>query len=452
MMLGRSESPARKRRLTLLRSERGAILIHTAIAFVGLTAFTTFVADYGMLWTARRQAQNSADAAALAAASSLGYVGINNLAAADAAAITAAQANLVWGQAPDITADDVDIIGCPADVPANGGVCVRADVFRNQARSNPLPTWFGSMVGVSTQGVRATATAQVRFGRASAECVKPLAIPDKWDERQTPPWDLTDRFDILNCQGNGNNCSPFVLPDRPDLFIPGPRSSGGTGFTAVALLPDNVTLGDLGLRVTIKFGQGRSQLEPGMYAPVRLGCSGRDCVTDNITGCYNGTVSPGDQLGVEPGGKSEPIARAFDTIVARDPTATWTGDVNGLGGGVTGGCSDLGTCGTVSPRVIPVIAFDPNVWSADPNGGPGAGNSGGGGNGGGGGGNCQQGDPTCDWNGPGSVTVTQIIGVFVEQVRNNNQIIGRLTRAPTLGLIGTGTDGDANIVNIVLVR
>lgn len=448
-----SKPSTRTTRVGLLRSERGAIFIHTAVAFLGLTAFSTFVADYGMLWTARRQAQNSADAAALAAANSLGYVGITNVAAARAAAIRAAQTNLVWGQAPVITDGDITIGAgvCPADAPPNG-VCVRTNVFRNQARSNPLPTWFGAVVGISAQGVQATATAEVRFGRASAECVKPLAIPDKWFERQTPPWDMTDRFDRLDCQGNGNNCSPFVPPALPDLFVAPPN---GSGFDGRAFRDDNVTRADLGLQVTIKFARGQSQLEPGMYAPVRLGTStGASDYEDNLVGCWNGTVDVGHVLGVEPGGKKGPTAQAFQTIIARDPSASWTGtDGNGLGGRVTGGCTAAGTCGTVSPRIIPIIAFDPNIWSADPNGGPGAGGpSGGGGGGGGGNNNCDPGEEGCNWNGPGSVTVTQVLGVFVEQVTNQNQIIGRITRVPTLGLIGTGTGGDANMVNIILVR
>ena len=435
MMFRQREALARMRRLSLRRSERGAILIHTAIAFVGLTAFSTFVADYGMLWTARRQAQNAADSAALAAASSLGYVDINNAAAADAAAITTAQANLVWGQAPVITAADVNIVGCPAGSPPNG-VCVRADVFRNQTRGNPLPTWFGSVVGVSTQGVRATATAEVRFGRASAECIKPLAIPDKWREMQTDPWDLTDEFNLVICQGR--RCVPASPP--PDEFVAGTAGTGFVGSAQRDTPPGGI--GDLGLQVTIQFARGQSDLEPGMYAPVRLGTStGATDYRNNIEGCWNGTVSPGDQLGVEPGGKAGPTRQAFDTLVARDPNATWAGAVNGLGGGVAGGCEAAGTCG-LSPRVVPVIAFNPTVWAQDPNGGPGAGGQGG----------CQQGADGCAWNGPGSVTVTQILGIFIEEVRNNNQIVGRIMRMPTLGLVGTGEGGNANVVNIVLVR
>ena len=53
--------------------ERGAVFIHVAIGLLVLMAFMAFVADYGMLWVARAQAQSSADGGALAGAASLAY-------------------------------------------------------------------------------------------------------------------------------------------------------------------------------------------------------------------------------------------------------------------------------------------------------------------------------------------------------------------------------------------
>ena len=50
------------------QSEQGVILVFVAIAMVVLIGFTTFVFDYGVLWVSRAEAQNSADAGALAVA------------------------------------------------------------------------------------------------------------------------------------------------------------------------------------------------------------------------------------------------------------------------------------------------------------------------------------------------------------------------------------------------
>ncbi len=38
--------------------ERGAVLIHVAVAMLGLLAFSALVIDYGIIWWRRRQAQN----------------------------------------------------------------------------------------------------------------------------------------------------------------------------------------------------------------------------------------------------------------------------------------------------------------------------------------------------------------------------------------------------------
>ena len=61
----------RRQLISRARDERGAILMQVGVAMVGLLAFAALVTDYGVLWAARRQAQNAADAAALAGAISL---------------------------------------------------------------------------------------------------------------------------------------------------------------------------------------------------------------------------------------------------------------------------------------------------------------------------------------------------------------------------------------------
>ena len=50
---------------------RGAIMIHVAFALLALLAFSAFVVDMGVMWVSRRQAQNAADAGALAGAVAL---------------------------------------------------------------------------------------------------------------------------------------------------------------------------------------------------------------------------------------------------------------------------------------------------------------------------------------------------------------------------------------------
>ncbi len=49
-------------------SEQGAVFVQVGISLFVMMAFNVFVLDYGVMWVGRRQAQNAADAGALAGA------------------------------------------------------------------------------------------------------------------------------------------------------------------------------------------------------------------------------------------------------------------------------------------------------------------------------------------------------------------------------------------------
>src|SRR4051794_26772168 len=90
--------------------ERGAITIHVAIALAALIAFSAFVVDYGVMWVSRRQAQNAADAGALAGAISTMVDGGGN-ATATLAAQTFAAGNAIMGEANSAANVDVTFSG-----------------------------------------------------------------------------------------------------------------------------------------------------------------------------------------------------------------------------------------------------------------------------------------------------------------------------------------------------
>ena len=83
-------------------SERGAVIIQVLLAFLVLTAFLMFVVDYGVKWVSRNQAQNSADAGALAGAVALAYDDYDDRSDTGPAKLSARQialSNYVFGQA-----------------------------------------------------------------------------------------------------------------------------------------------------------------------------------------------------------------------------------------------------------------------------------------------------------------------------------------------------------------
>ena len=153
-----------------LSSERGSIVNQVGVGLLALTAFMTFVVDYGILWVSRNQAQNAADSAALAGAVALAYdVGdaYPNQGAALNAAQTIGAKNVIWDAAASVDPAGVTFPACA------GAHCVRVEVVRD-----PLPTWFGPLIGVTQQRVRAVATASSLPANAST-CLKPWAVANK---------------------------------------------------------------------------------------------------------------------------------------------------------------------------------------------------------------------------------------------------------------------------------
>ena len=221
-------------------NQRGAVLIQVAVAMLALLALGAFVFDYGVMWVSRGQAQNAADAGALSGAISLAFNSPTDQAAARARAIAMARANNVYQQPPSVTHADVTFPACPPGIPGPQDQCVKVNVFRNQARGNPLPTFFAKLSNVTNQGVVATATAQVVTGDTTA-CLRPWAVVDRWNEfgpeGPTPlPSSTFDKYST----GQGN-----TPPREADVYIPPSASGPGTGYSLPA---------DYGRQFGIKMG------------------------------------------------------------------------------------------------------------------------------------------------------------------------------------------------------
>ena len=84
--------------------ERGAVLVHVAVAMLALIGFSALAIDYGAFWVSRRQAQNAADAAALAGALSLAFDDPDDTRGPRPQRRPPAAANLVWARRPRLWA------------------------------------------------------------------------------------------------------------------------------------------------------------------------------------------------------------------------------------------------------------------------------------------------------------------------------------------------------------
>src|SRR5204863_1665610 len=112
--------------------------------------------------------------------------------------------------APDNSVMHAQASVLPEDVTFPTNTRIRVRVQRSRARGNPLSTFIAPMFGVPTVDLGAEATAEVSPANAMT-CVKPFTIPDKWEEKQTPPWDPSDTFDAFDNKGK-----PLA---NPDIYI-----------------------------------------------------------------------------------------------------------------------------------------------------------------------------------------------------------------------------------------
>jgi hypothetical protein len=422
--------------------QRGAVLVHVAVALLGLMAFTALVIDVGTMWVGRRQAQNSADSAALAGAGSLAWDDPNDFPRAQATAAAAGSANLVWGAAPSILpATDVTNIPCPPGAPGLPDTCIRANVFRSAGRSNALPTYFAQIMGINSQDVRATATAQVTTANA-VECLKPWAVADKWQENwengapSTAPWTTASNFDKYTRQGNTYVPDPAVT--TPDVYIAPTATSPGTGFAPFDA--NGNPTADYGLQFTLKIGSSENRLSSGWFLSLDLAnadgspSSGADDYRNNIKGCSGTVYQIGDTLNVdsEQGNMIGPTRQGVEGggpggpgLVQQDPGASWNAATRSVQGSCAPGICADGQYHATSPRIVPVALFDLDAFFA--------------------------GSP----NGKTTVTITNIMGFFIEGMGGpgNKDVIGRMCAIPGLTRGAGSVDETASFLRrVMLVR
>lgn len=395
---------------TIHSDERGAILVHVVIAILALLALTSLTADMGMKWVGRGQAQNAADAGALAGAVAVSFddsTDLSDTGMAKQSAHRHALANFVIGEAPDVNiTTDVTFPPCPG---APAETCVQVDVYRNQARGNPLPTWFAGLVGIDEQGVRATAMARVLVGNAS-DCLKPWGVPDKWVENypEPGPWTPDSRFDKYYSQGQQNG---DPLPN-PDIYE-APSSSGpGSGYTLEL---------DLGTELVLKPGNPNQATSPGWFYPLALTEPGGNEYRNNIARCAGVTWGVGDEVPVEPGNMIGPTSQGVRDLIALDPGATF----NTTTKRVEDSCAGTQACPQYghSPRIVAIPIFDTAAYE--------------------------------DGRQSGRVTIkiVNILGFFIDRIQSND-VYGYLVTVPALfsGNHGTLSNASAFAVDIVLVR
>jgi len=406
--------------------ERGAILVQTALLMLVLAGLATFVVDYGVLLIARAQAQNAADAGALAGAIGRAYDDRSSPPSSTSMPYQSAQktalcaggssscpstpllANPIWaGQSSATTTANVSWT-CPTGYSSYS--CVKVDVYRNgENSSTALPTFFGKILGINSQGVKATATAIVGFANAT-KCMAPFALADKWVENVA----ANDKFnDWTKVGGNVVELNPH------DVYTPPSSTSAGSGYNLTDDFGHQQTL------IAKSVNDDASGLGPGWSLSVDLPDgsggypTGSSKVAANIATCIGHPVHIGDYLPTENVGTG-PIKSGTTTLIAKDPNATWNSSTNTVQNSCapSSNCPNVTGFAAVSPRIVPIGVYDIEDFQHR---------------------NLSNNTGPCPTGGQ-CVKVVNILGFFVSSVDNQGNVTGYLT--------ATAGDSDAGVPSV----
>lgn len=361
--------------------ERGAIVIHVAIALIALLAFSAFIIDQGLMYVSRRQAQNSADAGALAGALAMLFDGgsVGNPTPVVVAAQAYAANNVVWGEAPSAANVDVTLSGGGTSIPPCGNApgCVRVDVMRNMPardgtiKGSPLPVYFSHLVGMTNQGVRATATAQAGSGN-SIRCLLPFAVIDRWadnfDENVNTTYFPNDGLSGIDGWTQNDMFQPPSLGHDDVYVAPYGDNPAHTGWKVTTDYGRQLILkdGSVGqyssgwaMEVDLPNSTGsqdyRWNIQNCNEQPVGIATEANTCPNvDEPNGCLS------VKTGVSQGPTSQGIGSLAQGLVGQDPTAYW--DTTAAGPPGPGSGAVVGGGGMASPRLRPIAIIDINNY------------------------------------------------------------------------------------------
>jgi Flp pilus assembly protein TadG len=348
------------------RDESGMTYVFIGLGLMAFLSASMLAIDVGMLMTARSQAQNSADAGALAGATALVFDDYDDRTPSGPAVQNARQAatfNRVIGGNVSVEVQDVEF----RQDPTGEWNRVRVTVRRTASRGNPVSTLIAAYFGVQQTDIGAVAMAEASPANAMT-CVKPFTIPDRWIEANGQPANPdVDGFDWVDKKGK-----PVA---NPDTYIgPGP---GYTGYNADR---------DKGMMITLKADNG-SKIAPSFYYPWAMaGGTGGSWYRDNIANCNIDVMGFGQTYTAEPGNMVGPTRQGMDELIAKDPNAYWDSAKN-----------EVHSSYKPSPRVVAIPLFDPIYYAEGKSGGRNA-----------------------------SLKFVNYLGFFVEEMQGN-EVRGRVT-------------------------
>src|SRR5262249_55659473 len=194
-------------------------------------------------------------------------------------------------------------------------------------------------------------------GVCSTDCVKPLAIPDRWDDSGAPGWSIwanNGRWDgEAFTDMNGNR-----IWDPGEPFQDGRDQAGHTGpqdgvYNSESYDPQvtgYLNSRDLGLELTLRPLPSAGTPYYPLDLPVPGGAiTGAGHFRWNLANCNPNEVSIGDPVVTENGSMKGPVSQGLRDLIDQDPEARWNPHAQRV----------ISQFSEQSPRVFILLGFDP---------------------------------------------------------------------------------------------
>jgi len=325
------------------RSDKGQVLVLVALAIFFLLGMAALAIDVGFMYSTRHELQRSADAGALAGASSFTTGDWN-----DTSMSSTSPRGIADARAREFASKD-KVVQTTLNPASEVAVSFPRPDHIEVVTSRNANLFFARIFGMSNQLItaRAVAKAEVAGPPVNVNCIKPWAIPFPW---------LDDPAFGKDKKGN-----PDGLYER----LPAP---GETIYQTCIDKINGIGLCN-GTRITLKSGSP-SDINPdpsqqqtsGQFFIMQGNVGGETFQGANdyrnyiVDGCFQiDLTKPVDLM---PGNNMGPTVQAVDELIAMDAGSKWTSD-----GVPASSAYPNNTAGDwmKSPRVVRVVIYDPSV-------------------------------------------------------------------------------------------
>ena len=344
------------------RDERGVTLVLMVLVMALILGMAALTIDYGMVKSEKAEAQRTVDAAALAGASSL--------IVADPAYDKAKGARDTAGKYAELHSVGLKpvVAGEITTVPD-----LAANTVKVSWQRTGIHTWFANSFGVSALGLTATATAHVNETN-TATCVKPVAVPDMWNNRPhivkgKEAEDLNGNHSLDYSDKNGNNVWNEGETEQwtfdaslGDTYAP---ATDGYGTTARDPYGSGNAhkVQDYGRQIFLMSLSSKDGPVSSFYYAWGKTKSDNSAskLAARITSTSCETAELNHNYEALNGGNTGPVDDAWNTLISRDGSAYWDDATNAVVGSNAGANWLSG-----SGRVIIVGLYNPSQYGGCP--------------------------------------------------------------------------------------